>query len=37
LSRLIQYARIGSTATVAVIREGRRLELQIPIQRGSTN
>jgi S1-C subfamily serine protease len=37
LSRLIQDARIGSTATVAVIREGRRLELQIPIQRGSTN
>jgi S1-C subfamily serine protease len=37
LSRLIQDARIGSTATVAVIRDGRRLELQIPIQRGSTN
>jgi Do/DeqQ family serine protease len=37
LSRLIQDARIGSTATVAVIREGRRLELQIPIQRSSTN
>ena len=29
LSRLIQDARIGSTATVAVIRDGRRLELQI--------
>jgi Do/DeqQ family serine protease len=37
LSRLIQDARIGSTATVAVIRDGRRLELQIPIQRSSTN
>ncbi|MGH9257083.1 MAG: trypsin-like peptidase domain-containing protein [Vicinamibacterales bacterium] len=31
LSRLIQDARIGSTAVVAVIREGRRLELKIPI------
>ena len=37
LSRLIQDARIGSTATIAVIRDGRRLELQIPIQRSSTN
>jgi serine protease Do len=37
LSRLIQDARIGSTATVAVIRDGRQLELQIPIQRSSTN
>ena len=37
LSRLIQDARIGSTATVAVIRDGRRLELQIPIQRSITN
>ena len=37
LSRLIQDARIGSTAAVAVIRDGRRLELQIPIQRSSTN
>jgi len=36
LSRLIQDARIGSTATVAVVREGRRLELKIPIQ-SSTN
>ena len=32
LSRLIQDARIGSTAAVTVIREGRRLELKIPIQ-----
>ena len=31
LSRLIQDARIGSTAAVTVIREGRRLELKIPI------
>ena len=36
LSRLIQDAQIGSTATLAVIREGRRLELQVPIQ-GSEN
>jgi Do/DeqQ family serine protease len=36
LSRLIQDARIGSTATVGVMRDGRRVELQIPIQR-STN
>jgi hypothetical protein len=32
LSRLIQDARIGSTAAVTVIREARRLELKIPIQ-----
>jgi serine protease Do len=31
LSRLIQDARIGSTAAVAVIREGERIELKIPI------
>jgi S1-C subfamily serine protease len=37
LSRLIQDARIGSTSTVGVIRDGRRLDLQIPIQRSSTN
>jgi len=36
LSRLIQDSRIGSTATVGVMRDGRRVELQIPIQR-STN
>jgi Do/DeqQ family serine protease len=36
LSRLIQDSPIGSSATVTVIREGRRVELQIPIQR-STN
>jgi Do/DeqQ family serine protease len=35
LSRLIQDARIGSSATVVVIREGRRLELKIPIQSSS--
>jgi len=32
LSRFIADARIGSTAAVTVVREGRRLELQIPIQ-----
>jgi Do/DeqQ family serine protease len=31
LSRLIQDARIGSTAALTVIREGRRVELKIPI------
>jgi len=36
LSRLIQDARIGSTATVTVVREGRRVQLKIPIQ-SSTN
>jgi Do/DeqQ family serine protease len=33
LSRLIQDARIGSTSTLGVIREGRRLELKIQIER----
>jgi Do/DeqQ family serine protease len=37
LSRLIQDARIGSTATVVVIRESRRVELRIPIQSSSAN
>ncbi|OFW05134.1 MAG: hypothetical protein A3I61_10215 [Acidobacteria bacterium RIFCSPLOWO2_02_FULL_68_18] len=32
LSRLIQDARIGSTAALSVIRDGRRVELQIPIR-----
>ncbi len=31
LSRLIQDARIGSTAALTVMREGRRVELKIPI------
>jgi Do/DeqQ family serine protease len=31
LSRLIQDARIGSTAAVTVMREGERVELKIPI------
>jgi Do/DeqQ family serine protease len=31
LSRLIQDARIGSTALVGVVRDGRRMELKIPI------
>ena len=33
LSRQIQDAPIGSTATVMIIRSGQRLELDIPIQR----
>jgi Do/DeqQ family serine protease len=32
LSRLIQDARIGSTVPVVAIREGRRIELRIPIR-----
>jgi Do/DeqQ family serine protease len=32
LSRLIQDARIGSTATMTIIRDGRRLELKVPIR-----
>jgi Do/DeqQ family serine protease len=31
LSRLIQDARIGSTAIVTVVREGRRIDLKIPV------
>jgi Do/DeqQ family serine protease len=31
LSRLIQDSRIGSSATFTVIREGRRVDLQVPI------
>ena len=37
LSRMIQDARIGSTAIVVVIREGRRLELKVPIRSTSTS
>jgi Do/DeqQ family serine protease len=33
LSRLVSDAPIGSTATVTVIREGRRVELKIPVVR----
>ena len=33
LSRLVSDASIGSTATVTVIREGRRVELKIPVVR----
>jgi len=29
--RLVLDARIGSTATVAVLREGRKLEFKLPI------
>jgi Do/DeqQ family serine protease len=32
LSRLIQDARIGSAATVGILREGRRMELTVPIE-----
>ena len=32
LSRLIQDAEIGSTSRVTVVRDGRRLNLQVPIQ-----
>ena len=32
LSRLIQDARIGSTVTLRVIREGRRMEMKVAIQ-----
>ena len=31
LSRMIQDAKIGSTATVTVIRQGRRVDLKVPI------
>ena len=33
LLRLIQDSRIGATAAVGVVRDGRRLELEIPIER----
>jgi Do/DeqQ family serine protease len=32
LSRLIQDARIGATATLGIFREGRRLEVKVPIE-----
>ena len=32
LNRLIQDARIGSTAAVTVVRDGRRIDLTVPIQ-----
>jgi Do/DeqQ family serine protease len=35
LSRLIQDTRIGSTATITVIREGRRVELKVPVASSS--
>jgi S1-C subfamily serine protease len=31
LSRIVSDAAIGSTARVGIIREGRRLEVQVPI------
>ena len=36
LERLMSDAPIGSTATLRVIREGRRLEVRVPIQKRST-
>ena len=35
LTRMIQDAGIGSTATVEIIRDGRRLPLKIPIVRAT--
>ncbi|MGH7340820.1 MAG: hypothetical protein ACREKH_10045 [Candidatus Rokuibacteriota bacterium] len=32
LSRLIQDAPIGSTATMTIVRDGRRLELKVPVR-----
>ena len=37
LSRLVSDAAIGSTAAVTVLREGRRVELNIPIVRVRAN
>ena len=37
LSRLVSDTAIGSTARLAIIREGRRLELQVPIGRRPRN
>ncbi len=35
LSRLIQDSRIGNNAAFGVMRDGRRIELKIPIERGN--
>ena len=35
LSKLIQDAAIGSTATVTVLRDGRRTALRVPIRGGN--
>ncbi len=35
LSRLIQDSRVGATATFGIIRDGRRVELKIPIERSN--
>jgi Do/DeqQ family serine protease len=37
LSRLVSDATIGSTATVVVVREGKRVEMKIPIVRVARN
>jgi Do/DeqQ family serine protease len=36
LSRMVDDARIGSTATIGVIREGRRVDLKVPVISSST-
>ena len=36
LTRLVSDARIGSTATLGIIREGRRAELKVPIDNTTT-
>jgi len=35
LQRMIQDAAIGSTATVDIVRDGRRMQLKIPIVRAT--
>ena len=37
LSRLVSDAAIGSTANVTVIRDGRRIDLKIPVVRLTRN
>ena len=35
LSRLVQDSKVGSTAAMTVLREGRRVELKVPIRSGN--
>jgi serine protease Do len=37
LSRLVSDASIGSTASITVIREGKRIDLKIPVVRLTGN
>ena len=37
LSRLIQDSPIGSTATVGIVRDGRRMDLRVPIQSSTSS